>query len=252
MNFPTSFFSPLPKLLLVFAIAFSFFGGINKASAQAEKKPKGYKKYKDYNYKEKWRKDDTAIYKPTDTVIFTQVPLTKALPECTLGNWITDAIKAEVSSAKKIRVYICMISYSSIGVDFVAPGPILQKDISQIIPYKNQLKIIRISGKNLRSICDGIIANKGIPLSGMQIEIEGSMAKNILVNGQPINEHLIYILLINDYLLKDRNLGEILSNQNTTPLWMDLRTTLAQAAKKSMELGITINAKLTDRIKYLD
>lgn len=204
------------------------------------------------NYKTNLVVKDSILLNPNDTILYTKVPLTKAQPESTLGNWICDALRTEVSSVKKMHIDICMISYMSIGIDFIAPGAIQRKNLLEIIPYNNQLKLIRISGKTLKIVCDGIAASKGMPISGMRIDIEKNEVKNIQVNGQEINQFLIYNLLVNDYLLKDRHFGEILSTQNTVPLWLDMRKALENAAIKSLKQGVYINPSLDERIKYLD
>jgi len=178
---------------------------------------------------------DSLLIKMNETVVESDLPLSKALPESTLGNWIADAARSTLSVRKRIDA--CIINYGSIGKDYIAPGFLTRKDFYELVPFENKLVIISVSGSLLHTICDSIAAIKGMPISGISFTIDSGKAKKILINNQPVNEFLMYTILVNDYLLNSRILGPLIGKLNYQYTGITLRKALLLRAETMINKG---------------
>jgi 2',3'-cyclic-nucleotide 2'-phosphodiesterase (5'-nucleotidase family) len=129
----------------------------------------------------------------------TDIPLTKAQPECTLGNFLADA---QLKAAQKIdpKVVAAIANQGGIRLTYIAPGNITREKIFELMPFDNMLTIAEISGADLQKFCDKIAAAKGWPVSGIRFMIKDKKAEQITINDQPLNNSLVYKIALNDYI----------------------------------------------------
>ena len=144
--------------------------------------------------------------KGVDTIMqgvlaYSDVPLTKAQPECTLGNLIADA---QLVSARKIdtSVAISVVNYGGVRINFIAAGAITRGLVYEVMPFENKIAIVSLSGLQIQTMCDQIAIRKGWPIAGLSFKIKDKKAINIKVNGQAINESIVYKIAINDYVAR--------------------------------------------------
>lgn len=135
------------------------------------------------------------------TIGHTDIMLTKAQPESSLGNFIADA---QFAAAKKIdkEVNISVMNYGGIRLSYISPGVISRGKLYELMPFDNMLTIIEIPGNVLQEFCHFMARAKGWPVSGLSFTIKDKKAENILVNDKPLNEHLVYKMAISDYIAK--------------------------------------------------
>lgn len=183
-------------------------------------------------------------------LIQSAAPLSKAQPESSLGNWIADAAKRQLGKTQKINA--CIIHYGSIGLDYLAPGDIKRKDFYQLLPRENKMVLMQLRGKEFQQLCDTIARLGGIPVSGLLFVIKDNRAQNIFINQQPLNEHLIYTVAINDYMLYNRKFMDIWGKQQPKPTHKNLRNLLIESALELQEKGEKIKATLDNRISYAE
>lgn len=144
--------------------------------------------------------------KGVDTIMqgvlaYSDVPLTKAQPECTMGNLIADA---QLVSARKIdsNVSISVVNYGGVRINFIAAGAITRGLVYEVMPFENKIAIVSLSGLQIQTMCDQIAIRKGWPIAGLSFQIKDKKAINIKVNGQAINESIVYKIAINDYVAR--------------------------------------------------
>ena len=144
--------------------------------------------------------------KGVDTIMqgvlaYSDVPLTKAQPECTMGNLIADA---QLVSARKIdtSVAISVVNYGGVRINFIAAGAITRGIVYEVMPFENKIAIVSLSGMQIQTMCDQIALRKGWPIAGLSFQIKDRKAINIKVNGQAINESIVYKIAINDYVAR--------------------------------------------------
>lgn len=131
----------------------------------------------------------------------TDIPMTKAQPESTLGNLVADA---QLRAARKLdkKVAGSIANYGGIRIPYIAPGPITKGTIYELMPFDNMLTIVEIPGDILRQFCHHMAKFEGWPVSGISYQIKDKQAKDIKVNGEPLNEHLVYKIATNDYIAR--------------------------------------------------
>jgi 2',3'-cyclic-nucleotide 2'-phosphodiesterase (5'-nucleotidase family) len=141
-----------------------------------------------------------AVDSAMDIVIgYSDMPFTKAQPECTLGDFITDA-QLQYAQRTNPDVKISVLNYGSIRLPYLAPGGISKGQVFEIMPFDNMLTIVEVPGKVLKQFCNHIAAWGGWPVSGISFKIKGREAQDMLVNGAPINDQLIYNIAMPDYV----------------------------------------------------
>jgi len=131
----------------------------------------------------------------------TDIPLTKAQPECTLGNFMTDA---QLEAARRLdpQVVAAVTNYGSLRISYISPGAITRGKMYELMPFDNMLTIVEMPGSVLQQFCDAMAARKGWPVSGLQFVIKDKKAEHVLVDGKPLNGHIVYKIALNDYLAR--------------------------------------------------
>ncbi len=95
---------------------------------------------------------------------------------------------------------VAVVNYDGIRIPYVSPGAITKGKIYEMMPFDNKLTIVEVPGKVLRQLCNLIAAYGGWPVSGLSFEIKDEKAVNILVAGKPVNDQLIYLTAMSDYI----------------------------------------------------
>jgi 2',3'-cyclic-nucleotide 2'-phosphodiesterase (5'-nucleotidase family) len=186
-----------------------------------------------------------------DIVALSDVPLSKAQPESTLGNWITDNVVKAIRNEQK-KIDACIISYGSIGIDYLAPGAIKRKDIYSLIPIDNEIMLIKLSGLSLQYLCDSIAQSNGLPISGISFQIRNNKAYNVMVGNYPLKESLVYTIAVNDYLWKNKRFIPVFHNANAQHSFLSLRKILFKNLEALNRKSAHIKAQLENRISYAE
>jgi 2',3'-cyclic-nucleotide 2'-phosphodiesterase (5'-nucleotidase family) len=131
----------------------------------------------------------------------TDIPLTKAQPESTLGNFVADAT---LSAARKLdpKVVAAVSNYGGIRLPYISPGPINRGKMYELMPFDNMLTIVEIPGYILQQFCDSMAMRKGWPVSGLTYTIRDRRAVDVYVGKLPLNSSLVYKIATSDYVAK--------------------------------------------------
>jgi len=131
----------------------------------------------------------------------TDMMLTKSQPECSLGNFMADA---QLIGARKIDkdVQFSVMNYGGIRLSYISPGTITRGKIYELMPFDNMLTVIEVPGNIVKQFCDFMARAEGWPVSGISFMIKDKKAINILIQGKPLNENLVYKMAISDYIAK--------------------------------------------------
>jgi len=152
----------------------------------------------------------TAFLKPYKSGVDTQmqivightdIPLTKAQPESTLGNFMVDA---QMVAAKKIdnKVVGSVVNYGGIRLSYVAPGMLTKGKIYELMPFDNMLTIVEVPGNVLKQFCNHMAKFKGWPVDGISYTIKNKEAVDVMVSGVPVNDHIVYKIAMSDYIAR--------------------------------------------------
>jgi 2',3'-cyclic-nucleotide 2'-phosphodiesterase (5'-nucleotidase family) len=123
-----------------------------------------------------------------------------------IGNFISDVTLEKANFVFNKRenknVDICLLNHG--GIRSILPkGNVTSRTAYEIMPFENSLFIVSLKGEQIKEIANFIIANKKPhPLAGLTFSIDkNNQAKNILVQGKPLETNTVYYVATNDYLV---------------------------------------------------
>lgn len=127
------------------------------------------------------------------------IPLTKAQPESTLGNFMADA---QLEAAKKLdsRVVASVVNYGGIRIPYLPPGPITKGAMYELMPFDNIVTIVEVPGAVLYKFADHMAARKGWPVAGMRYTVKDRKAVDVTLGGEVIDSARIYKITVSDYI----------------------------------------------------
>jgi len=133
----------------------------------------------------------------------TEVPLTEAVPEGTLGNFAADAMLWAARRHASEPVDMALTNNGGLRVP-IPPGPITLGQMFEVMPFENMLSLLTLSGAQVVELANQIAAMRGEPIAGFSFRIqeEGGVrrARDIRVAGEPVDPQARYRLVTNDYL----------------------------------------------------
>lgn len=181
----------------------------------------------------------------------TDIPLTKAQPESTLGNFVADATLA---AAQKLdgKVVAAISNYGGIRLAYVAPGPITRGKLYELMPFDNMLTIVEIPGRTIKEFCDAMAMRKGWPVSGITFSIKDKKAVDIKLAGKDVVDALVYKIAVLDYVARGGDNCDFLqrlSKRNTTVIIRDAMIEYVAALEKE---GKPLHPTLDKRISYAE
>jgi len=178
----------------------------------------------------------------------TETPLERKTPEGTLGNFVADAMRQRAALSYKTNVDMAFVNYGGLRVDNIAAGPVVLGKMYELIPFDNIVVLLHLNGNTLHTILDLIAAKEGWPVSGVKMKIANGKAKDILINGEPLNDDKQYTVATTDYTAKGNEGFTILKTipqQNNGYLFRDALIDYVKALTANNK---KINAVIENRI----
>ena len=105
------------------------------------------------------------------------------------------------NAREKKNIDLCLLNHG--GIRAILPkGNVTTRSAFEIMPFENSLVVMALKGEQISEIAAYIIKEKKPqPLSGMTFTItKDNKAKNIMVQGKPLDLNKTYYVATNDYL----------------------------------------------------
>lgn len=181
----------------------------------------------------------------------TDIPLTKAQPESTLGNFVADAT---LEAAKKLdtKVIAAVSNYGGIRIPYLAPGLVTRGKMYELMPFDNMLTIIEIPGHILLQFCDAMAVRKGWPVSGLSFAIKDKKAADVMIAGKPVNESLVYKIAVSDYVARGGDNCDFLQPLRKRYTSVFIRDALIDYVAALHKEGKPLHPQLDNRIRYAE
>lgn len=99
------------------------------------------------------------------------------------------------------KIDICLLNHG--GIRSILPkGNVTTRTAFEIMPFENTMLVIALKGKQIDELVKYLLSEKKPqPLSGLSFTIDkNNIAKNIMVQGNPLVQNKIYYVGTNDYL----------------------------------------------------
>lgn len=179
------------------------------------------------------------------------VPLTKAQPESTMGNFAADA---QLEAGKKLDnlVTLSVVNYGGIRIPFLPAGNISKGKIYEIMPFDNLVTIVEVPGTVLQTFCDHMAARKGWPISGFSYNIKNGKAVDIRIGGEALRPNAVYKLATSDYIANGGDECEFLTGLKKQGSAVLLRDAIMEKVINDSRLHKGIEPKLENRVNYAE
>ncbi len=179
--------------------------------------------------------------------------------ETNVGNFITDAFR------KATTADVGFMNGGSVRADsIIGPGKLTQRDLLSMLPFKNKLVKIEVTGATLRAALEHGVSRSaedsepgGFPqVSGIHFTFDasrppGSRVVEAKVNGLPLDDAKKYSLTTTTFTGLDGGDGYTMFKGSTVIIPPDRAPTDAEAVKKAIGTR-PIAPKVEGRIKRLD
>jgi 2',3'-cyclic-nucleotide 2'-phosphodiesterase (5'-nucleotidase family) len=131
-------------------------------------------------------------------------PLIKSKPESKLTNLIADVMlgfgNSYCSNQKlNLKPDLSYINYGGIRSS-LPQGEITVGRMFELMPFENEVVMIRISGSSVKKMADRIAERGGEGIAGMKLSIRDLKPVTILIGGAPIDTTATYWIVTNDYI----------------------------------------------------
>ena len=180
--------------------------------------------------------------------------------ETNVGNLVADSFR------KALVADVGLMNGGSIRADELIPaGRVTVRDVLSILPFKNKLVKIEVSGATLKAALEHGVSRTapgsqpgGFPqVSGVQFSFDasrpaGSRVVEVKVNGQPLNETRKYTIATSTFLALDGGDGYTMLKDSTVITPADRAPIDSDALRRTITTMKTIAPKVEGRIKRLD
>jgi 5'-nucleotidase len=180
--------------------------------------------------------------------------------ETNVGNFIADAFR------KSTNADVGLLNGGSIRADTImSVGKLTQRDLLSILPFKNKLVKIEVTGETLRATLEHGVSRTapgaepgGFPqVSGVEFSFDasrppGSRIVDVKVNGQPLVNTKTYTLTTTSFVALDGGDGYAMLKNSKIVIPPDQAPIDVDVVKKAITSVKAIAPKVEGRIKRLD
>jgi 5'-nucleotidase len=180
--------------------------------------------------------------------------------ETNVGNFVSDAFR------KATAADVGLLNGGSIRADSViGPGRLTMRDLLAILPFKNKLVKIEVTGATLRAALEHGVSRSaedsqpgGFPqVSGVQFSFDatrkpGARLIEVKVNGQPLDDARKYTLTTTSFVALDGGDGYTMFKGSPVIIPPERAPIDFEVVKKAVSTGRAIAPKVEGRIKRLD
>ncbi len=178
--------------------------------------------------------------------------LLKADVESTLGNFFCDAVLYET---KKLlgadSAMVDMAVFNKGGLRNALPkGNITVGNIFELMPFDNELVVLKLSGTQVKDMLTKIAEKGGIPVGGMTLMITKTTASNVMIKGKAFDEAKDYWVVTSDYLANGGDNYTFFKNAKERKVMNALlRDVIINYCKDITQQGKTLKPTLDGRIQ---
>jgi len=147
---------------------------------------------------------DSIIQDMSQLVSVSTSPLIKGKPESKLTNLVADILLefgnnycAAVNPA--IKPAVSYVNYGGLRAS-LPQGEITVGRIFELMPFENEVVLLKTSGASLFQMADRIAARGGEGVAGLKLGIKNGKVGTLLINGNLVDPLASYWLVTNDYI----------------------------------------------------
>lgn len=175
--------------------------------------------------------------------------LTKAKPESTLGNFLSDLLVVQGEACSGETIDFAAQNYGGIRVPSVPAGKINRGKIFEIMPFENMLSVLEVKGNVLIQLINKMAESGGWPISKqLNFVIDNDKPTNITIRGEAFDMNKRYRIVLPDYIANGGDNCDFLIDQKRLPCDISIRDAIIKHILEMTERGEEIEAQKTGRI----
>jgi 2',3'-cyclic-nucleotide 2'-phosphodiesterase (5'-nucleotidase family) len=122
-------------------------------------------------------------------------------PEGIMGNFVADIVlhRARTDAPVGVSVDAGLVNNGGLRVSW-SKGEISLGLVYELMPFDNEIYLLRFSGEQMSQLADDIAARGGEPVAGLHFAIRDTVAENLTVSGAPVAADRDYWVATSDYL----------------------------------------------------
>ena len=178
--------------------------------------------------------------------------LLKADVESTLGNFFCDAVMYETKKILgKDSLMLDAAVFNKGGLRNSLPkGNITVGNIFELMPFENEVVLLKLSGLQFKDMLNKICEKGGIPVGGIRMVMKGNKPFDVFVNGVSFDENKDYWVVTSDYLANGGDNYSFFKNAKERKILnVLLRNLIINYCEDITKLGKTIKPQLDGRIQ---
>jgi 2',3'-cyclic-nucleotide 2'-phosphodiesterase (5'-nucleotidase family) len=178
--------------------------------------------------------------------------LEKKQPNGSLGHVLTDAMLAMAEKKFGKKVDAVFINNGGIRLTALPKGTLTIGKVYELMPFDNLVILQQLNGKQLQEFLDHIAKREGWPVSGLTYDIKNDKAVNVMIQGKPIQEQLVYTIGNSDFIANGGDDCIMLKRINQENKNILLRDAFIEYFTEMAAQGKKITPPLGDRVRKAD
>jgi len=175
-----------------------------------------------------------------------ETDLDKKQPECTLGNFMADAMYIMAENKYGVKPDVAFVNYGGIRLPSVKAGIITRGKIYELFPFDNILLLVKIKGTVLQQFLDHISNRGGWPVAGMTMQIKNNKAVQVVIKGKPLDLNKEYTIALGDYTANGGDDAFMLKGLPQTNNGYLMRDALIDYASKLKTINIQLEKRVSN------
>lgn len=135
-----------------------------------------------------------------DVIGYSTRAMSATYPESALSNWFIDILMRKTEQLSGKKVHIGITNFGGIRVD-MPQGDIILDDMLSMFPFKNYLAYVEHTGKQIRTILEGMAADRFQVLGGVKVVADGGKLVSVEIDGEPLDDEKVYGMATISFLL---------------------------------------------------
>jgi len=175
-----------------------------------------------------------------------------------LGNFVSDAMRAEASRALKRPVDLAVVNGGGLRRSNLAEGDLRARDIFELLPFENALVMVDLNGEQLMSLLASVTSRRDAQSGAIinyrinaekKAELESARIFDQQYHDLPITPTMTYTVVTIDYLINrgGGSYATLHEGRNIRPLGITLRDTIMNYVKAETAAGHPIRAEPDSR-----
>lgn len=175
--------------------------------------------------------------------------LSKARPESTMGNWVTDVIAKRSAKYSDTPIDFAIQNYGGLRLHEIPKGPITVGKIYEMMPFENSVIILKADGKTTKLFLDKMASGGGWPIShNVKYTILNKEATDITIKGEKFDINKTYTIALPDYIANGGDNCFFLKDLERIKTDILIRDILLQEAEELHKSGNKITSKIENRV----